>query len=85
MKKHIAAGLLALFVAAGPALAAPYVADPSAVPNAGPTSKAPVGSTFTIETYGKFGIQYANVFKVQPDHSSKLVYQYATANQPNGG
>ncbi|WP_144409629.1 hypothetical protein [Martelella endophytica] len=82
MKRHLVAAAACLFLAASPVLAAPFIHDQSAVPHPGKTEKAPVGSTFTIDTYGKFGVQYANVFKVQPDRSSKLVYQYVTASQP---
>ena len=83
MKTKLIAALTCLCLAAGPALAAPYIPDPSAVPKTGTFNTAPVGSTFTLDTYGKFGVQYANVFKIQPDHTAKLMMQYATANQPD--
>lgn len=83
MKKHLVTAFACLCLVAGPAVAGPYIPDPSAVPKTGTFDKVPVGSSFTIDSYGKFGTQYANVFKVQPDHTAKLVMQYATASQPD--
>lgn len=84
MKKLAVTIAVLLPFAVAPAMAKPYLPDPSAVPQTGMVSKAPVGSTVTIDSTGKFGTRYGNVFKVQPDKSLKLMYQYELPNQQNG-
>ena len=83
MRNYLLATFASLCLFAGSAMAAPYIPDPSAVPKTGTFDKSPVGSTFTINSFGKFGTQYVNGFKIQPDHTAKLVFQYASANQPD--
>lgn len=83
MKKLTIATAILVAVAAMPSFAEPYIKDPTAVPKTGKLVKSPVGSKVTIDTTGKFGTKYANVFQVQPDKSLKLIYQYELANQQN--
>ena len=69
--------LSAAIFAATLLMAAPVLAiDYSAVPKTGKMTKAPVGSTVTIQGTGKFGGEFENVFRVQEDGSLKLVTQY---------
>lgn len=69
----LSATILAVaLLAAGSALAIDY----SAVPKTGKMTKAPVGSTVTIQGTGKFGGEFENIFRVQQDGSLKLVAQY---------
>lgn len=59
-------------------LAAPaaFAFEPAAVPNAGPLVNAPVGSTVQIDSTGKFGDHYQNLYRVEQNGNLKFVAQY---------
>ncbi|WP_180899344.1 hypothetical protein [Martelella soudanensis] len=72
MNKFAATAALVSALAAAPAA---FAIQPSAVPETGTLSKAPVGSTVQIESTGKFGDHYVNFYRVSDDGSLKLVDQ----------
>ena len=72
MNKRAAATALVAALAAAPAA---FAIQPSAVPETGTLSKAPVGSTVQINGTDKFGDRYVNFFRVSDDGSLKLVDQ----------
>lgn len=78
MKASVIFSVLALLLAP-----AAYAIDYSAIPETGKVSKAPVGSTVTIQGTGKFGGEYQNVFRVQPDGSLKFITQYPINTNDN--
>ena len=59
-------------LAAAPAA---FAIQPSAIPDTGKVTKAPVGSTVTIESTGKFGDRYQNYFRVGEDGKLDFVDQ----------
>ncbi len=75
MNKIFASVALVSALAAAPAA---FAIQPSAIPDTGKLTKAPVGSTVTIETTGKFGNRYQNYFRVGEDGELEFVDQYRT-------
>ncbi|MBB4123141.1 hypothetical protein [Martelella radicis] len=75
MNKIFASVALVSALAAAPAA---FAIQPSAIPDTGKVTKAPVGSTVTIETTGKFGNRYQNYFRVGEDGELEFVDQYRT-------
>ena len=75
MNKIFASVALVSALAAAPAA---FAIQPSAIPDTGKLTKAPVGSTVTIETTGKFGNRYDNYFRVGEDGELEFVDQYRT-------
>ncbi|QQM30822.1 hypothetical protein JET14_01115 [Martelella lutilitoris] len=75
MNKIFASVAIVSALAAAPAA---FAIQPSAIPDTGKVTKAPVGSTVTIETTGKFGNRYDNYFRVGEDGELKFVDQYRT-------
>nr|WP_272212599.1 hypothetical protein [Marinicella sp. W31]MDC2878511.1 hypothetical protein [Marinicella sp. W31] len=75
MKKIFASAALVSVLAAAPAA---FAIQPSAIPDTGTFTKAPVGSTVTIETTGKFGNRYQNYFRVGESGELDFVDQYRT-------
>ncbi|TNB49597.1 hypothetical protein FF124_01145 [Martelella lutilitoris] len=75
MNKIFASVALVSALAAAPAA---FAIQPSAIPDTGKVTKAPVGSTVTIETTGKFGNRYDNYFRVGEDGELEFVDQYRT-------
>ena len=75
MNKMFASVALVSALAAAPAA---FAIQPSAIPDTGKLTKAPVGSTVTIETTGKFGNRYQNYFRVGEDGELEFVDQYRT-------
>ncbi|TNB49596.1 hypothetical protein FF124_01140 [Martelella lutilitoris] len=72
MTKFIASAALVSILASAPAA---FALQPSAIPDTGTFTKAPVGSTVTIETTGKFGNRYQNYFRVGEDGELDFVFQ----------
>tara|TARA_B100000378_G_scaffold254412_1_gene230885 strand:+ start:521 stop:775 length:255 start_codon:yes stop_codon:yes gene_type:complete len=72
MSKFIASAALVSILAAAPAA---FALQPSAIPETGKVTKAPVGSTVTIESTGKFGNRYQNYFRVGEDGELDFVFQ----------
>ncbi|AJY45363.1 hypothetical protein [Martelella endophytica] len=58
-------------------LAAPaaFAIQPSAIPDTGKLTNAPVGSAVEIRAKDQFGNEYQNIFQVKEDGSLKLVDQ----------
>ncbi|MBB4123142.1 hypothetical protein [Martelella radicis] len=77
MKKLFASAALVSVLAAAPAA---FALQPSAIPETGTFNKAPVGSTVTIESTGKFGDRYQNYFRVGEDHQLQFVDQVRESN-----
>tara|TARA_B100000378_G_scaffold96716_1_gene76488 strand:+ start:351 stop:587 length:237 start_codon:yes stop_codon:yes gene_type:complete len=77
MKKIAASAALFSLLAAAPAA---FAIQPSAVPETGTLSKAPVGSTVQINGTDNFGDRYVNFFRVTDDGSLKLVDQVRQSN-----
>ena len=75
MNKIFASVAIVSALAAAPAA---FAIQPSAIPDTGKVTKAPVGSTVTIETTGKFGNRYDNYFRVGEDGELEFVDQYRT-------
>ncbi|AMM86484.1 hypothetical protein [Martelella sp. AD-3] len=75
MNKIFASVTIVSALATAPAA---FAIQPSAIPDTGKVTKAPVGSTVTIETTGKFGNRYDNYFRVGEDGELKFVDQYRT-------
>nr|WP_272212600.1 hypothetical protein [Marinicella sp. W31]MDC2878512.1 hypothetical protein [Marinicella sp. W31] len=74
MTKIIASAVLVSALAAAPAA---FAFQPTAIPETGTFTKAPVGSTVTIETTGKFGNRYQNYFRVAENGELEFVVQDA--------
>ncbi|MET3598240.1 hypothetical protein [Martelella mangrovi] len=72
MSKFIASAALVSVLAAAPAA---FALQPSAIPETGTLTKAPVGSTVTIESTGKFGNRYQNYFRVAENGELEFVFQ----------
>ncbi|AMM86485.1 hypothetical protein AZF01_20920 [Martelella sp. AD-3] len=72
MSRFIASAALVSVLAAAPAA---FALQPSAIPETGKVTKAPVGSTVTIESTGKFGNRYQNYFRVGEDGELDFVFQ----------
>ncbi|AMM86483.1 hypothetical protein [Martelella sp. AD-3] len=72
MNKIFASAALVSVLAAAPAA---FAIQPSAIPETGTFNKAPVGSTVTIESTGKFGDRYQNYFRVGEDGKLDFVDQ----------
>ncbi|QQM30823.1 hypothetical protein JET14_01120 [Martelella lutilitoris] len=72
MSKFTASAALVSILAAAPAA---FALQPSAIPETGKVTKAPVGSTVTIESTGKFGNRYQNYFRVGEDGELEFVFQ----------
>ncbi len=72
MTKFIASAALVSILASAPAA---FALQPSAIPDTGKVTKAPVGSTVTIESTGKFGNRYQNYFRVGENGDLEFVFQ----------
>ena len=77
MNKIAASIAVVSLLAAAPAA---FAIQPSAVPETGTLSKAPVGSTVQINGTDNFGDRYVNFFRVADDGSLKLVDQVRQSN-----
>jgi hypothetical protein len=77
MNKFAATAALVSALAAAPAA---FAIQPSAVPDTGTLSKAPVGSTVQINGTDNFGDRYVNFFRVTDDGSLQLVDQVRQSN-----
>ena len=77
MNKFTATAALVAALAAAPAA---FAIQPSAVPETGTLSKAPVGSTVQINGTDNFGDRYVNFFRVTEDGSLQLVDQVRQSN-----
>ena len=77
MNKFAATAALVSALAAAPAA---FAIQPSAVPDTGTLSKAPVGSTVQINSTDNFGDRCVNYFRVADDGSLKLADQVRQSN-----
>ncbi|MET3598242.1 hypothetical protein [Martelella mangrovi] len=77
MKKIFASAALVSVLAAAPAA---FALSPSAIPETGTLSKAPVGSTVMIEGTNKFGDHFDNYFRVGENGELEFVDQVRQSN-----
>ncbi|AJY45362.1 hypothetical protein [Martelella endophytica] len=63
-------------------LAAPaaFAVQPTAIPDTGKLTKAPVGSAVEIRAKDQFGNEYQNIFQVAEDGSLEFVHQLPESN-----